>query len=565
MKIPRKIYIGIGLIVALFSSFVLASENTSKRPKKAEAPLEIKVIPWGPTQAEVDAAKMRAEQSFQVQKELAGTKYRMISFDFIENDDKYQRAQRPTRFRMVFYDYIKSRTFVAEGDFAGRELISVSEEKFEPGVGSEELKEAFEIVKNDPKLGLAFRENKLQIFEAMPPITILNGERLVNVGIKTLPDGENKVIGVSFRNDRIVNYENGAPPTSLSAPEACGIASAGQGSSANGTAGQYQLTVTQNSSPLWEMLVIRPSASSGNSQERSGIEVRDVKYKGKSVLKRGHVPVLNVQYSTNQCGPYRDWQYQEGYFDAPPTGATNPAPGIRVLAPGQVAQTSLDSGDDFGNFLGVAIYKQDVGNGEEIVMVSEMNAGWYRYIMEWRFAPDGTIRPRYGFGATNSACVCLVHQHHAYWRFDFDVVNPTNKIFQVERGRKFLTPVTNEIARLRNYQTNRSFLIQNSTGDEAYLLVPNLTDGATDTYGGGDFWLLRYKDGPGELDDPNTSTAANLTPWVNNESLVDQDVVIWYAGHFIHADGANRISPNRNGEVLTNSHVVGPDLRPVRW
>jgi hypothetical protein len=317
------------------------------------------------------------------------------------------------------------------------------------------------------------------------------------------------------------------------------------------------------------MLVIRPSASSGNSFERSGIEVRDVKYKGKSVLKRGHVPVLNVSYTDNVCGPYRDWQYQEGFFDAPTQGATDPAPGIRILGAGQIAQTALDSGIDMGNFVGVAIYKQDVGFGEELVMVSEMNAGWYRYIMEWRFAPDGTIRPRYGYGATNDSCVCTVHHHHTYWRFDFDIVNPNNKIFQVERGRKFLQPITNEVTRLRNYATNRSYVIQNSTGNEAYMLVPNITDGNTDTYGKGDLWFLKFQgtaDAPGELDDPNTDTAVNLAPWVNNESLVDQDVVVWYAAHFIHSDGLNRLEPNRiNPSILSSSHVVGPDIRPIRW
>ena len=34
----------------------------------------------------------------------------------------------------------------------------------------------------------------------------------------------------------------------------------------------------------------------------------------------------------------------------------------------------------------VAIYQQNVGLGNELVMVSEMNAGWYRYIMEWRYS-----------------------------------------------------------------------------------------------------------------------------------------------------------------------------------
>jgi hypothetical protein len=112
-------------------------------------------------------------------------------------------------------------------------------------------------------------------------------------------------------------------------------------------------------------------------------------------------------------------------------------------------------------------------------------------------------------------------------------------------------------------------LIQNAGGNEAYSIFPNLADGVSDVYGGGDFWFLQYKTEtggePGEINDPNTTTAANLTPWVNNESLVNQDVVVWYAAHFIHADGANLLNPDRSGLVLSGSHVVGPDIRPVRW
>jgi Cu2+-containing amine oxidase len=80
------------------------------------------------------------------------------------------------------------------------------------------------------------------------------------------------------------------------------------------------------------------------------------------------------------------------------------------------AQTILESGTDSGNFRGVAIYRQ----GRETVLVSELQAGWYRYISRWRFHDDGTIRPRFGFSAVQNACVCNVH-HHVYWRLDFDI------------------------------------------------------------------------------------------------------------------------------------------------
>lgn len=571
LKLRKKLSaVGVSLALLLTGVTTFAGENAPKRVKRADRQYDIKVKTWGPTQAEVDAAKARVESSAPVQTALKGVKYRLMSLDYIETE-----ANKPTRYRVTFYDYTNDRVFVAESDFAAKEPVSVRREKyaeadavFAPGVSSEELFDAFEMVKTDKELNAFYKQGKLQTYDAMPPVTLLDGERLVNIGITK--DGVEQVVGISFKNDRIVYYDKGAPPTSKAAPESCGIGNSGQVPTANGTPGQFQLTVrsTPTQEPLWEMLVIRPSASSGNPSERSGIEIRDVKYKGKSVLKRGHVPILNVQYEGDVCGPFRDWQYQEGPFAAPEAGAQDPAPGLRILAQGQVATTALDTGIDQGNFRGVAIYQQNTVNGNELVMVSEMNAGWYRYIMEWRFAPDGSIRPRYGFGSTKNACVCASHHHNAYWRFDFDVVNQSNKVFQVERGRKFLKPITNETSVLRNYGTNRGFVIQNSTGDEAYSITPSLSDGNADTFGVGDFWLLKYKGtaaAPEELDDQNSDSAANFAPWLNNESLVDQDIVVWYAGHYLHNDGANLLDPDRSGLVLTGSHVVGPVLRPIRW
>ena len=48
----------------------------------------------------------------------------------------------------------------------------------------------------------------------------------------------------------------------------------------------------------------------------SGLEIRNVYYNGHLVLKRGHVPMLNVEYDPGGCGCYRDWLYQEVVFHA---------------------------------------------------------------------------------------------------------------------------------------------------------------------------------------------------------------------------------------------------------
>ncbi|CAN5872258.1 hypothetical protein BH24ACI1_BH24ACI1_23960 [soil metagenome] len=580
MKLLRNGFLGIGLTIALFSGLAAAGENSTKREKRAQEPLKITAVQWGPTQEIVDAAKRRVERSAAVQNALKGAKYRILSFDYIDNSvEKSQPSTPPKRFRIVFYDYTNDRTLVAENDFAGTETITVSEEFFQPNSNDEEFNEAVRILTSDARFSSFLKGEQLRAFQPMPPVTVLSGtrERLVNVGLGAQGDSAgNEVVSVSLRRGAVIRYDKGAPDTSKAEPDACGIPAAPQGSTGRGVAGQYQLTISQGTTPLWEMLVIRPSSSSGTMG--SGIELRDVKYRGKSVMKRGHAPVLNVEYTPSVCGPYRDWQYAEGFFDAPAAGANDPAPGIRILAAGQIAQTALDSGNDTGNFQGVAIYTQN----DETVMVTEMNAGWYRYIMEWRFAGDGTIRPRYGFGATDNSCVCSVHNHHVYWRFDFDIVSPTNEVFQVERGRKFMLPITKELTTLKNLQTKRSIIVQNSTSDEAYMLAPNETDGVADNYGRSDIWVLKYKNVNGgnnvqnEIDDGwpsigGTCTATsgsciNIDKFINNESVLKEDVVVWYGAHFVHSDGENRLEPNRlNPSILSGSHVVGPDIRPIRW
>jgi hypothetical protein len=567
LKGLSRLFFGLGLGVSLAAGIAVAGESAPKKSKRAEQSVKITVTPVGPTQETVDAAKFSAERSEAVQRELKGTKYRLMSLEYVENG-----TSTPTRYRVYFYDYTNDRTLAAEGAFNNQEAIVVREASFQPIPNDEEFEEAVRIVQTDARFAGALRNQTLTAFRPMPDVSVLSGtlERLVNVGLNSQGAAANEVVSVSIKRGVVIRYPEGAPAQSRAAPEACGIPDANQSTTGSGVAGQYNLVVTQGQTTLWEMTVVRPSASSGT--RKSGIEVQNVKYKGKSVLKRGHAPVLNVQYPAGQCGPYRDWQYQEDMFQTPAAGNTDPAPGIRIVAPGQIATTALESGSDTGNFKGVAIYTQN----NETVLISELQAGWYRYIMEWRFANDGTIRPRYGFGATDNSCVCFVHHHHVYWRFDFDIVQPNNKIFNVERGRKFLTPISTELKELRNYQTNRSLLIQNSAGDEAYLLVPNLSDGKTDTYGVSDLWVLRYKNVVGgtavqnEIDDGiNCTTCASsfiqIDPFINNESVVDQDLVVWYGGHFIHSDGANLLDPDRSGLVLSGAHVVGPDIRPVRW
>ena len=341
----------------------------------------------------------------------------------------------------------------------------------------------------------------------------------------------------------VVRFEGKAPSTAMAGARRCGIPDAGQPTTM-GRAGAARVTVTRDGETLWRLIVVRPAASSG--ENGSAVELRGVSYRGKRVLRRAHVPILNVRYDDNACGPYRDWQNEESRFKA--QGAAV-APGFRLCP--EPAKTVLDSGDDQGNFAGVAIYVDD----EEVVLVSELAAGWYRYVSRWRLHADGTIRARFGFGAVDNSCVCQIHHHHAYWRLDFDIAGAGEDVVLEHNDPPLPGNDSNwhtlrhEVRRRRNPGRKRRWRVRTQGSNEGYVIVPGAHDGEADNYGVGDFWALRYR--PGQIDDGAvaTSTRANLDAFVNGESIVGTNVVVWYAGHFSH-------EPERRPRTTTTTRAA---------
>ncbi len=552
-------------------------KKTSKaaRPGKALAvtnqdELKLKIEPRGPDAGRIESVSRALADHPLVREYLGRTRNRLLSFEFLEPEPETKSARpapAPTAYRATFYDYKNNRSILVDGDFNQPKRVRISESGAQPLPRYEEFEEAVKILLKDENLGSAIRDGQLKPYRPMPPLIDVETqhgriERTIAVGLLPVrSEARHEIVGVNLVQQAVVRFGERAPGSSIALDDVCGPDYIQQATT-TGVAGQVWVTVSQGNTVLWKFLAVRPAASSGT--RGSGVELRFVDYRGKRVLYRAHVPILNVHYDTGPCGPYRDWQNEEGMIQA---NGVDVAPGFRLCA--APATTILDTGSDAGNFGGVAIYVQ----GLEVVLVSEMEAGWYRYISEWRLHANGTIRPRFGFSAVQNSCVCNVHHHHPYWRFDFDIRTAgNNRVREYNNppliGRSNWHTKTFEIRRPRDPGRNRKWRVENTVTGEGYDIIPGPDDGVATAspdwpYPRGDVWILRYHGS--ELDDGVNCTTggfgcvteANLDGFVNGEPVNNHDVVIWYAGHVTHD-----VVHEPPGEF---GHICGPDLKPVNW
>lgn len=402
-----------------------------------------------------------------------------------------------------------------------------------------EISEAKKILINDHSLGPNIKNGAYQIYEPMPMIPAddsvfsgaLWGERVLYLGLRPLRKYlQHEIVGVSTETQKVIRFPNLAPPTSRAAPNACGVPSAGQSITQRGTAGSAFVNWKPDGEEIWRLKVIRPAASSG--RWGSGVELRDVYYKGKLVFARAHVPILNVNYDRNRCGPFRDPVSRENAFNA---RGTQLAPGI--LRADQIPTTIFDTGNDRGNFRGVAVYER---NGA-LVLTSEISAGWYRYVSEWRLYKNGTIEPIFKLSAVYNSCTCLAHDHHVYWRLDFDLEGSKPNYVHAKKNGTW-APVVSETMHLKRdgYQAWR---VTRPNSNFGFEITPRASESPTNTYGQGDVWLLKHQ--TNEIDDSRfgSSTIAKLNRFLNGESLVDSDIVFWMAAHVRHASERHESDP----------------------
>jgi hypothetical protein len=511
----------------------------------------------GPTAEELNAFVGALLDQPLVAAELNGVRYRVLGVQALEREEKTEDDETgmTARYSVLIFDYTNNRSLEATATYPDAADVRIASSARQPLPSAEEWEEAVEIVSREEAFGQYLLCGRLVAYRPMPPLLERAGptgvvERTLTVGL--LPAaGSNlphQIVAVNMITQRVETFENGRPPGSLAGAGTCGIAPAYCPAPTRGTPGQLWIAWPP-ANPVWRLLAVRPAASSGVSG--SGLEIRYADYRGKRVLYRGHVPVLNVQYEGNACGPYRDWQNEEHCIQV---DGSDVAPGFRWTSS---APRTACSGNDAGNFTGVAIQSTEC----ELILTTEMEAGWYRYIQEWRFHRDGTIRPRFKFAAVSNSCVCNAHIHHVYWRLDFDLRTPGNNLVEEYNDPPLVAGTNwhrkvNEIKRLRDYGRHRKWRVTNTASGERYEIIPGPTDGVADAYGQGDLWVLRYHGS--EIDDggPVGGTEAHMDRYVNGEVVENADVVVWYGAHFRH---------DVREQGTAECHSVGPTLKLVQW
>ena len=311
--------------------------------------------------------------------------------------------------------------------------------------------------------------------------------------------------------------------------------------------------------PVWELDLYRPA--NRTTLNGSGLELRDVRYRGRLVFERAGVPVLNVEYDPGVgCGCFRDWQHDEAPIDVGDARLVTSCmaqatPGaVRTACEANESPLNPTPGGDVGDFEGVVV--EDFGT--ELVLTSHAEAGWYRYRMRWHLYADGRVWPEFSFSAADAVCTQADHRHHAYWRFDFDLEGtPRDDVVREHRGGAAQV-FQREAARTWGAPTSDVFW---SVRDEAtgagYEIVPSAADRRlpADAYSKADALVLRYK--LDELDDGEAGgqgCAFLFEPFVDGESVEGEDVVFWYRSGALHRGG----SP-------FECDVAGPTLRAVGY
>jgi hypothetical protein len=251
--------------------------STAETAQQDATALRVEIEDYGPTAAELDAARERLRDSPTGQR-LQREGWNPAAAEYVDRTHKPGAREGeipppPGRLKVVFSSNAESKThkeLTAEAKLSQPGQAHTQVRREEPLPDDDDETTAFQILEQDPALGAAIRNGDLEVSDAMP-LVIEEGQgrtlaSLLSGPIPDRQDRQSEIVGVNLSTREVIRYPDGSPPGAQLPPhgQECGWPEAPNQSPADrGLAGQALVSVFAGPTLLWRFVVFRPSISSG--------------------------------------------------------------------------------------------------------------------------------------------------------------------------------------------------------------------------------------------------------------------------------------------------------------
>ncbi|MEE9426039.1 MAG: putative Ig domain-containing protein [Methylococcales bacterium] len=236
-----------------------------------------------------------------------------------------------------------------------------------------------------------------------------------------------------------------------------------------------------------------------------GLSLTKVKYQGVDILNKASLPVMRVYYDRDVCGPYAD---RLGGRLTPVSWANNDALVLREFTQSGRQWLELGIQDTIGNYV---IYQS------------------------WYLSADGILD---GHIFSKGLQCNIDHIHYPYWRMDFDLAGEQNDQLRkfVNNNWQIVTTESNDSVTTAN---NHRWQVRDTlTGDSVDIEYGaagwNDINGTVNPYSSFANNRILGRRYHSSEDEGWTYGAQSEVPFDNNESINDQDIVVWYKGYLPH-------------------------------
>ncbi len=315
-----------------------------------------------------------------------------------------------------------------------------------------------------------------------------------------------------------------------------------------------------------------------------GIEINRAFFGGESVVWKMGVPFTLTKYETTQFGPFKDT------LGAPAGGVPGYGRGAMELEPSECPRFFGGQAQLLNN--GRLCVESRGGPQPAVAVWGRYDVYNYQFLQGWTFDARGHITPMLGMGGhlydgSNVGAHGHNHNHHIYWRIDFDVAGAGDDVFQQfqrvtggvqgsgqivalgsceSKGAVAATgwcevPVESQLQRnvqLQNKWRVKDALETNSQGRHKSYEFALHSDQVADAFSTFDAMAVQYQGDTRELgyEVPTTPTTGDSA--LNNYMLppgVVDDPVVWAAMHVYH-------DTRDEDRGSMSAHWVDFDIRP---